>query len=267
MLVHTSYGQVEGDAPGGSNGGVGDALPSLDPYPFSAPGSGGVNPGTAISTGPPEFYKEIRMAHAVLGLLAFGLFFPLGSILIRLSSFRAAVWLHAAWQLFTLAMTVTTLGIGIRMAKDPTQAQNNFLSEPHTNIGLVTISLLLVLQPATGILHHKSFRRWGNRTAFSYAHILYGIPLITLGAINGGLGLQLSAEPLKYTVTYGVLAGVVWVLWMSATLISHTRRESSLYQDTTKTVSGKEIPVTNQSLSQRERRAKRRAGDERELSA
>lgn len=262
MLVHNTYGQGTGES-------MDDAFPSQDPYPFSAPGSGGVTPaaGAAMSSGPPEFYKEIRMAHAVLGLLAFGLFFPLGSILIRISSFRAAVWLHAAWQLFTLAMTVTTLGIGIRMTRDPTQLKNNFLSEPHTIIGLVTILLLLLAQPATGLLHHKSFRRWGSRTAFSYAHILYGIPLITLGAINGGLGLQLSAEPLKYTVTYGVLAGIVWVLWMFTTLISQTRLESSLYQETTKTTTVKEVPITSQNLNQRERREKRRAVRERGLSA
>lgn len=170
-----------------------------------------------MSTGPPKLYQDLRIAHAVLGMLAFGLFFPMGSILIRTSSLRGAIWLHACWQLLTLAMTVSTMGIGIRMVYDPTQAANDFFSEPHTIIGIIVICLLLAVQPATGILHHRSFRHRGSRTGFSYAHILHGIPLITLGAINGGLGLQLSHEPLKYTVTYGVLAGLVWVVWMLIT--------------------------------------------------
>lgn len=233
MLVHASFCQEYRKASEGPNESLDYPRPSSESYPYSAPGSGGVSPASTMSTGPPKLYKDIRMAHAVLSLLAFGLFFPLGSILIRTSSLRATTWLHACWQLFTLAMAASTVGIGIRMVYDPTQAANEFFSEPHTMIGIVTICLLLAVQPVTGILHHKSFRRHGSRTAFTYAHMLYGIPLITLGAINGGLGLKLSHEPLKYTVTYGVLSGTIWLWWMFATFNHHHKQQSPVLRKKT----------------------------------
>lgn len=247
-MAHNSFGQNYGHPYGDPNG-----IPN---YPFSSPGSGGAVPAPATSSGPPKLYVNIRMAHAVLGLLAFGLFFPLGSILIRSSSRRSTVWLHACWQVFTLAMAVATMAIGIRMVLDPTQAANNFFLAPHTIIGLVTISLLLAMQPLTGFLHHLWFRRTGRRTAFSYAHILYGLPLITLGAINGGLGLQLSHEPLKYTVTYGVLAGLVWIVWMFISIVSQLgRKPPPPTRHTKKTGSDNEDrPAEIQSFSRREKR-------------
>lgn len=217
-MVPNSNGQDHGDTTENPNGVLN--------YPYSAPGSGGEVPADNDSE-PSQLYIEITVAHAVLGLLAFGLFFPLGSILLRTLPHRGTVWLHAGWQLLTLAMAVTSMGIGVRMVRDPAMVDSDFIHEPHAIIGLVTICTLIAVQPATGVLQHLRFRRTGSRTAFSYAHMLLGIPLITLGAINGGLGLRLSEEPMKYTVTYGVLAGVVWVIWMSISVISQVMRDST----------------------------------------
>lgn len=202
----------------------------VDPStPYSAPGSGGATTGPAVvSSGPPATYKQVRMAHAIIGCLAFALFFPLGSIIIRSASFRSAVWLHAGWQLLTLSMAICTMGMGLSMARDPSQADNQFLKEPHTIIGLVVICVLLAFQPATGILQHLNFRRTGRRTGFSYGHLFLGVPLVTLGAINGGLGLQLSHEARMYYIPYGVLAGLVWAVWMSVSLASQYGRTCSL---------------------------------------
>ena len=38
--------------------------------------------------------------------------------------------------------------------------------------------------------------------------------LITLGIINGGLGLRFAADTTKGEIAYGVIAGVVWVTWI-----------------------------------------------------
>lgn len=39
--------------------------------------------------------------------------------------------------------------------------------------------------------------------------------VITLGIINGGLGLRLSDNTTKGTIAYSVVAAIVWVVWMS----------------------------------------------------
>lgn len=214
-----------------ASSGYGDGVEALNGHQestlYSAPGSGGETTSpVARASGPPATYKKVRMAHAIIGTLAFAFFFPLGSIIIRSAPFRSAVWLHAGWQLLTLSMAITTMGMGIYMARDPSQAHNEFLKEPHVIIGLVVICVLLAFQPATGILQHLNFRRTGRRTGFSYGHLFLGVPLVTLGAINGGLGLQLSDEPGMYYIPYAVLASLVWVTWMSVSSVSQYRRRS-----------------------------------------
>ena len=46
-------------------------------------------------------------------------------------------------------------------------------------------------------------------------HIWMGRLLITLGMINGGLGLLLSGNSTRgEQIAYGVIAGVIWVSWI-----------------------------------------------------
>ena len=45
------------------------------------------------------------------------------------------------------------------------------------------------------------------------SHKWLGRVLLVLGAINGGLGLQLSANTRKGEIAYGVVAGVVFVVY------------------------------------------------------
>lgn len=48
--------------------------------------------------------------------------------------------------------------------------------------------------------------------------------MITLGIINGGLGLRLSNNTRKGEIAYGVVAGVIWLVWMAAALLGEIRR-------------------------------------------
>lgn len=47
-----------------------------------------------------------------------------------------------------------------------------------------------------------------------------GRVVITLGIINGGLGMKLSEVDRSNEIAYGVIAGLVWVAWMSVVLWS-----------------------------------------------
>ena len=63
-------------------------------------------------------------------------------------------------------------------------------------------------------------------------HIWMGRALVTLGMINGGLGLLYSGNATKGEETaYGVISGVIWVSWIVIAIGIPVKR-------------GKEIPGT-----------------------
>lgn len=56
--------------------------------------------------------------------------------------------------------------------------------------------------------------RQQKRTIWSTAHVWFGRIVITLGIINGGLGLDFSGNTTEVEIAYGVVAGVVWFAWV-----------------------------------------------------
>jgi len=91
-------------------------------------------------------------------------------------------------------------------------------------IGLVLFCLLF-FQPIGGILHHLGYKRHGQRTIISHGHIWLGRILITLGMINGGLGLRLADNATRgEEIAYGVVAGVMWLIWMACAVLGEIRR-------------------------------------------
>jgi hypothetical protein len=52
--------------------------------------------------------------------------------------------------------------------------------------------ILIFFQPILGYMHHRLFKKYKRRTFWSHAHIWLGRIIITLGIINGGLGLDLA---------------------------------------------------------------------------
>lgn len=124
----------------------------------------------------------------------------------------------------------------------------------HPIIGIILFGLVLT-QPLGGLLHHGLMKKHGKRTLVSYVHICkhtspslpipylatttlspilllpfpsklaltpllpsadLGRLLITLGMINGGLGLLLSSNASRGDyIAYGVVAGVIWVAYIA----------------------------------------------------
>lgn len=88
----------------------------------------------------------------------------------------------------------------------------------HPIIGIIVVALLAI-QPLLGQLHHAVYVRKGKPSFWTMAHVALGRTLITLGIINGGLGLRLSNNTKNGEIAYGVVAGVVWVAWMAIAVI------------------------------------------------
>jgi hypothetical protein len=92
----------------------------------------------------------------------------------------------------------------------------------HPIIGIIVVGALL-LQPILGLLHHLKFRRTGRPTILGVAHRWWGRALLVLGAINGGLGLQLAGEDRTPIIVYSVLAGVFLSVWGVGILVDERR--------------------------------------------
>ena len=172
---------------------------------------------------PPSDFHRIVIVHATLMGFAFVLLMPLGVFLIRLTSFKGLIWAHAGVQIFAYLVAVAAFGLGAWMATVTHQwkADNG-----HPILGTIIIALLL-LQPVLGYVHHLIYVRERKRTVWILGPIWYGRALIILAVINGGLGLQLSGNTVKGEIAYGVIAGVMFVLYLAVLAISYLRKDKS----------------------------------------
>jgi hypothetical protein len=177
--------------------------------PIAASGSGGNQ-------------QTMLIAHGVLASLAFVILFPAGSIAIRLASFPGVVWLHAAFQVFAYLVYIVAFGIGVYLA-----TQMKLLNNYHPIIGIVVV-VAIFFQPILGFLHHSFFKKNGRRTMWSHAHIWLGRIAITLGIINGGLGLKLADNSRSGKIAYGVVAGFMWLAWVTASVIGERKRKAAI---------------------------------------
>lgn len=148
-------------------------------------------------------------AHAVLMLVTFTILFPAFALALHLFPSFWTVKLHASFQLLTLGLAVIGMGFGISVAKATYQ-----IGTYHAIIGIGIVSSLVLYQPVMGLLQHRYFRKTGGRSSFAYLHRWFGRALISLGVINGGLGLNLAGvgspgAPLGAVIAYSVVAGVI----------------------------------------------------------
>ncbi|KAJ8116142.1 hypothetical protein OPT61_g2376 [Boeremia exigua] len=188
--------------------------------------------GTGVR-GPPQSFitsgQKALIAHGVLASLAFVILFPAGSILVRLGSFRGAWLVHGILQIIAYLVYTAAVGIGIWFTQQ-VPAQVGLLDSYHPIIGLVLFALLF-FQPIMGYIHHLRYKQYQRRTIWSYGHLWLGRVAITLGMINGGLGLLLAYDaPLGFApnqgqvIAYGIVAAIMWLLYAIAAIVGERRR-------------------------------------------
>lgn len=72
----------------------------------------------------------------------------------------------------------------------------------------------LLFQPLLGFLHHDNFKQTRRRGVWSYLHLVNGRVAITLGIVNGALGLWLAKASERLRVMYVAAAVAMWVIWV-----------------------------------------------------
>jgi hypothetical protein len=225
-LASAQYGPDGQYGPGNNGGGS-----SNNPYN----GGNGNNPysgGNGNGNNQPGKFDFVSnrqkavIAHGVLAALAFVIFFPTGAILIRLGSFRGLWLVHGLFQLFAYAIFIAAFAIGVWLIHG---LPINLYDRYHPIIGII-VFVLLFFQPILGLMHHFQFTKYSRRTIWSYGHLWLGRVVITLGIINGGLGMLLAKETGFYVpstgqiAAYAVVASVMWLAWVAASVVGERRR-------------------------------------------
>ncbi|KAK3294497.1 uncharacterized protein B0H64DRAFT_188844 [Chaetomium fimeti] len=222
---------------------------SNNPPPDDATWTGGSGSGTGGGAFPPggaasvDFAQllDYRRIHGILAASAMVILFPVGSVILRVVPGRFAIWVHAGFQMLAWAVYVAAVGIGIYLVSlvDGVFPGEGFFESPSTRyhpiIGLVLL-VLLVVQPVVGFIHHRVFKKVQKRQVWSYVHLTIGRVGISLGIINGGLGLYLAEASAYHKRVYAIVAGVMWGLWMGVAIWAEVRRLRKNRQ-------GKETPV------------------------
>lgn len=68
------------------------------------------------------------------------------------------------------------------------------------------------------------FKKYSRRTFWSYAHLWLGRIIITLGIINGGLGLNLADNTTSGKIAYAVVAAVMFSAFVAASVYGEIKR-------------------------------------------
>lgn len=102
--------------------------------------------------------------------------------------------------------------------------------------------ILLFFQPVLGFLHHSLFKKYNRRTFWSYAHLWLGRFIITLGIINGGLGFLLANNSRTGAIVYGVVAGLVWIVYVAVAIRGELKRSRAPPQYTESMASNSDSP-------------------------
>ena len=83
---------------------------------------------------------------------------------------------------------------------------------------------MLFAQPILGYLHHLRYKRTHLPSGLSAVHVWLGRVLVTLGLVNGILGLRLAGQSAAKQLLYLLVAGLVWLAWVLVVWIREKRK-------------------------------------------
>jgi hypothetical protein len=153
--------------------------------------------------------------------LCFVVLFPSWALTIHVySSSKTVPYIHAPLQLLTL---IVGLAYGVQLARAA-----GSITGYHPVIGLVMMSSLMLLQPIMGLLQLIHYRKHQAKGFYAYTHRYLCRTLLTLGIVNGGLrfrfvGLGMPVFDSRPAIAYGVIAGVVGLVYITVATVSIVR--------------------------------------------
>ncbi|KAI9369153.1 hypothetical protein BJX61DRAFT_536652 [Aspergillus egyptiacus] len=162
-----------------------------------------------------ENAATLLIAHGVIMSVAFLLLFPSFALMTAIPIPGIIVKVHGPLQILTLFLAIAGMALGIKLGTD-----KDIMDDAHPILGLVLLGLLVMFQPAMGLVQHLHFRRNGGKGAFAYLHRWLGRLSLILGMVTGGLGFRLAGIGSPKTlrsgvIAYSVIAGVVGFFYIA----------------------------------------------------
>lgn len=216
---------TDGSASPSSSSGASAPIASSSPSSGSSSSSGDTSSPTSDNT------SQVRTAHATIMSLVFLVMFPIAALTIYLPFASKVRYIHAPLQILALILTIIGLALGVVLGQRVHQ-----LDAYHQIIGYIVVGVLIIFQPALGIIQHLHFTKTGGKSPMGIAHRWLGRTMIILGIINGGLGFMQSGPvgsahvPSYSVVAYSVVAGVVFVVYIAVLLATSFRSKHSTKQ-------------------------------------
>jgi len=191
----------------------------------SSPVGSGGNGGSSFGGIPSdiELIPTFQKAHGILMGTSILLLFPIGAVFMRVVG---SPLLHGIVQVLSLCVLIAGFGLGLRMAHILDILYKS-IGRTHTIFGTVIV-ILFLLQPFIGLAHHCLYKKTGGRTPVSHIHIWLGRSILICGAVNGGLGLQLAANSRGGEIAWGVVAGVMALIYAAIVLVKRKSGKSLL---------------------------------------
>lgn len=212
---HDRHGSFQWDLSRATGGSTMNPFTNTTTTTNSSNSAEGQNQWQRLST---KAQRRFIHVHGALASIAFIAILPIGALLVRLSSFSGLIWVHGGLQVFGYIIFITAAGFGVFIANGAA-----YLNEPHAIIGMIILGGFFFM-PFLGMMHHRVYKKIQQRTSWSYAHIFTGRAGIVLGMINGGLGLRLANARRSYTIAYGVAAGLMGIIYISAIVVGEYQR-------------------------------------------
>lgn len=188
--------------------------------PIASSGSDS-NRGSSITT---DNTLSLRKTHGIIMSITFVVLFPLAALAMYLPFAKRALFVHAPLQTIGVILMIVGLATGVILGNRVSE-----LDGYHQVIGYIIVAVLILAQPALGLLQHMYFRRHGGRSIKGIAHQWIGRSFILLGVINGGLGFNITGPtgsqyvPRGAVIAYGVIAGLVGVLYIAVVVFMGRR--------------------------------------------
>ena len=145
--------------------------------------------------------------------------FPLFSLALYLPAAKRVPYIHAPLQLVTLCLLIVGFALGVNVAREL-----ELTTRYHPIIGEVVIAIMVLIQPAMGLMQHLRYRKTGERGVFGLIHRWTGRLVIVLAVINGGCGLKLGRSTSGWPiVVYPLIAAVMLLFYIAVVVFSQRR--------------------------------------------
>ncbi|OCH88654.1 CBD9-like protein [Obba rivulosa] len=197
---------------------------SLDLSKSLSPSSGGNSTNSATPTVPAGSasipllpYQKYIVAHAILCVVGFLGFLPLGAILARWARTFTSVWFQGHWVVqFLFALPVIVAGVALGIAAVAKEGVPH-VDDDHKRWGIALFVLYFVQITLGAVVHSIKPSSWTverKRPLQNYFHALLGLLIIGIAFYQVRTGFRTEWVTATGRTPIPNAANIVWIVWV-----------------------------------------------------